>query len=72
MRTDRYRFTQWRVPGTDFLAEELYDHERDPGENVNRADDPEYGEQVERLRARLAAGWPGALRTAIQAAPDAR
>lgn len=72
MRTDRYRFTQWRVPGTDFLAEELYDHERDPGENLNLADHPEYAEQVERLRAQLAAGWPGALPTPIQAAPDAR
>lgn len=34
----------------------LYDHEKDPGENVNVADDPEYAEIVKDLAARLEAG----------------
>ncbi len=52
MRTDRYRFTEWRVPGTDFREYELYDHQKDPQENVNI---------VQRLRRQLQKGWRGAL-----------
>jgi len=57
MRTDRYRFVEWRVPGTDFRAWELYDHETDPGENVNLANHAERRELVESLRKQLHAGW---------------
>ena len=35
MRTDRYRYTEWSPNGKDGI--ELYDHETDPGENVNIA-----------------------------------
>jgi len=41
MRTDRYRFTEWRVPGKDFCKYELYDHLVEPKENVNIAKRPE-------------------------------
>ena len=61
MRTDRYRFTEWRVPGTDFHEYELYDHEADPDENVNLAKRSDYEEVVRRLTEQLRAGWEGAL-----------
>jgi arylsulfatase A-like enzyme len=38
MRTDRYRYTEWRsVATSQTLATELYDEQTDPDENVNRA-----------------------------------
>jgi len=60
MRTDRYRYTEWRVPGSDFLAVELYDHEKDPQENVNVAKRPENAALVKQLAAQLHAGWKAA------------
>ena len=40
LRTDRYRYTEWRdwKTGT-IVAQELYDHQTDPGENHNIASD---------------------------------
>ncbi|QDU50262.1 sulfatase [Gimesia panareensis] len=61
MRTDRYRFTEWLVPGTDFREYELYDHERDPEENVNLAVEPQYRPLLQQLKQQLHAGWRGAL-----------
>jgi arylsulfatase A-like enzyme len=61
MRTDRFRVVQWVVPGTDFQAYELYDHKTDPGENVNLANHTEYKLQVEKLKAKLKAGWRAAI-----------
>ena len=61
MRTNRYRFTEWRVSGTDFREYELYDHERDPEENVNLAVEPQYQPLIEQLKKQLHAGWRGAL-----------
>ncbi|MEM7010028.1 MAG: sulfatase, partial [Verrucomicrobiota bacterium] len=60
MRTDRYRFVEWTVPGTDFSEFELYDHENDPGENVNLANRPEFKSLVSDLRQQLQAGWKAA------------
>jgi len=40
---------------------ELYDHQRDPGENENLAGLPESATLVAELRERLVAGWRGAL-----------
>lgn len=38
LRTDRYRYTEWREFGSeDVLARELYDHEKDPDEMQNIA-----------------------------------
>lgn len=38
MRTDRYRYTEWRdFESNRLLARELYDHSRDPGETFNVA-----------------------------------
>ncbi len=61
MRTDRYRYTEWRPkkPGPP-LAIELYDHREDPEENANLAGRPEFKELVEKLAAQLKTGWQGA------------
>ncbi len=60
MRTDRYRLVAWTVPDTDFVEYELYDHDTDPGEQVNIANEPENAEIVKQLARQLQAGWQGA------------
>lgn len=62
MRTERYRFTEWLVPGKekDFRAIELYDHQSDPQENVNLANRPEHAALVKQLNEQLRAGWRAA------------
>lgn len=62
MRTDRYRYTEWihRKTG-EVVARELYDHEADPGENVNVAVLPENRGLVGKLSEMLHAGWRAAL-----------
>ena len=60
MRTDRFRFTVWvdKKDHTKVDAIELYDHEKDPQENVNVAKaNPEL---VNRLMAQWKQGWRGA------------
>lgn len=61
MRTDRYRFTEWRALNTDFREYELYDHTVDPKENVNVAGRPENAALVAQLIEQLHADWKGAL-----------
>ncbi len=61
MRTDRYRLTEWRVPGTDFGQYELYDHQTDPEENVNLADRESYGDVLQKLKTQLEQGWRACL-----------
>ena len=61
MRTDRYRFTEWLVPGTEFRAYELYDHRSDPEENVNLAGRTEHRQLIEDLKAKSYAGWKNAV-----------
>lgn len=61
MRTDRYRFTEWKANRTGFVEYELYDHLVDPQENANLARRPECAELVKRLATQLQAGWQGAL-----------
>ncbi len=42
MRTDRYRYTEWRsVKDGSIMARELYDHQADPRETVNLAGQPD-------------------------------
>ncbi len=61
IRTDRYRFTEWIVPGREdeWQAWELYDHETDPQENENLANLPEHAATVTALRKMLHEGWRG-------------
>jgi len=62
MRTDRYRYIEWRERFEGRLvAAELYDHESDPQENVNLASLPESSVLVEELSRRLGRGWKAAL-----------
>ncbi|MEI7676620.1 MAG: sulfatase [Bacteroidales bacterium] len=59
MRTDRYRFTYWmdkRHPEKP-LALELYDHEKDPNENVNIAMQPSEAKLVKQLTKQWKEGW---------------
>ncbi|MCA8999286.1 MAG: sulfatase [Planctomycetaceae bacterium] len=62
LRTDRYRYTQWRHPESGKLVgQELYDHENDPHETRNVAEEAEYEETVgtlERLFKFTAIGPP--------------
>jgi arylsulfatase A-like enzyme len=60
MRTDRYRFTRWQNKDGSAAAVELYDHQKDPKENVNVAGLPENAALVEKLTAQLQAGWKAA------------
>jgi len=57
MRTDRYRYTEWGRLNEKPVAVELYDHEKDPDENVNVAHLPENKELVAQLSAQLRKGW---------------
>jgi arylsulfatase A-like enzyme len=62
MRTDRYRYIEWRDWLDDSLiATELYDHAVDPQENINIAGASENAGLVQALAAQLKAGWPAAL-----------
>ncbi len=55
MRTDRYRYAEWRdVHDGHVVARELYDHEDDPAETVNLAGQPQHAKTMEKLAAQLA------------------
>jgi arylsulfatase A-like enzyme len=60
MRTDRWRYTEWRAEDSSVAARELYDHQNDPAENVNLANHPAQAERIRILSAQLNAGWPAA------------
>jgi len=63
MRTDRYRLTIWtdmRHPNSEPIAVELYDHQKDPDENVNIAGNPENAQLIKKLMTQLkmkASNW---------------
>jgi iduronate 2-sulfatase len=49
VKTDRYRYTQWRDKKGKVYARMLYDHTIDPVENVNIAESPQNKAVVEQL-----------------------
>jgi iduronate 2-sulfatase len=58
MRTEQFRYVEWRsVQDGRIVAQELYDHERDPHETVNLANDrvngADHKPELERLSAQL-------------------
>jgi arylsulfatase A-like enzyme len=60
MRTDRYRYVEWKNKKGEIVARELYDHKTDPQENENVADRPEHAKVIAELGAQMKAGWKGA------------
>lgn len=63
MRTERYRFTRWvrQDDQSKVDAIELYDHQNDPDENVNIANEPKNADLVAQLTAQWHKGWRGAV-----------
>ncbi len=61
IRTSGWRYTEWKDPEGKPMGAELYDEEKDPVENVNLADEPEYVTRREGLAGMLEAGWKAAL-----------
>jgi len=57
MRTDRWRFVEWRKAGAA-PVHELYDHREDPAENANVAGRPEHAGLLRELSGRLAERFP--------------
>ena len=63
MRTDRYRYVEWYTWVADkkekgeLIDRELFDHEQDPQENINVANNPENQELVETLSQELKKGF---------------
>jgi iduronate 2-sulfatase len=65
LRTSRHRYTEWVLfdrknfkPDWKYIiAQELYDHQVDPEENMNIADRSVMSETVRALSMQLRAGW---------------
>src|SRR5690606_33832469 len=71
MRTDRYRYVEWRDRKSGaVLGREVYDHQAEPQENTNvlGASGSEHAELVAELSAKLVREWPKARLPATAAA----
>jgi len=55
IRTERYLYTEWRNKKREVIARMLFDHEDDPRETKNLAEDAAYASLVEQLHEQLAA-----------------
>lgn len=56
--TQRFQYTEYREMDTDkLLSRMMYDHDRDPEENINVAELPEYADDVKKMEALLRKGW---------------
>ena len=50
MRTESFRYTKWvQVSSGEVLDQELFDHAKDPKENRNVIDDPQYAGSLPEL-----------------------
>jgi arylsulfatase A-like enzyme len=56
IRTDRFRFTEYTDGKGQFVSRMLYEHETDPGENVNTSEQETHGATVQRLTEQLHTG----------------
>ncbi len=63
VRTDRYRYVEWykwikedKTKGA-FITRELFDHNNDPDENVNIANDPDNRKVIEKMAKELKKGF---------------
>ena len=61
VRTSQWRYTEWAERGKEPAGVELYDHQTDPGENVNLAGRPDMKERVAELKRLLHGGYKAAL-----------
>lgn len=62
IRTDRYRLAKWwRVKDDKVVAYEMYDHQRDPLETNNLAEELRYKEILAELKRQLSLGWRHAV-----------
>jgi len=52
MRTERYRYTEWREV-SKIVARELYDYDKDPYETVNIASEPKNSKLIETLSKKM-------------------
>ncbi|MBX3420968.1 MAG: sulfatase [Pirellulaceae bacterium] len=68
LRTERWRLTLW---DDGQHGRELYDHQRDPRELHNVADDPNYAQQIQELTAQLRSAVETTLPTSGQM-PDVK
>lgn len=58
VRTDRYRYTAWvGVRSGKILAQELYDHKKDPIESTNLADNSDYSNDLKYHEKLRSLGW---------------
>jgi arylsulfatase A-like enzyme len=61
VRTDRYLYTEWRDGRGDRVARMLYDHHKDPKENINISENPDHQTRVLEMAELLQLGWRAAL-----------
>jgi arylsulfatase A-like enzyme len=61
MRTNRFRYTEWRAEGEPYKSVELYDYVDDPQETANIASRPENRSLVNGLSGMLQEGWRGSF-----------
>ena len=67
VRTARWRYNEW---DRGEQGRELYDYENDPFEYNNLADDPEYAEIQQEMKALMDAHWPEGSWTPVQEASN--
>ncbi len=62
VRTDRYRYVEWQEwESKKVVARELYDHDTDPHEMHNLANETEHAGTIGELSELLRRGWQSAL-----------
>ena len=57
VRTDRYLYTEWTDSDGKLISRMMYDHDADPGENVNISEEEQNAETVDELSRLLRKGW---------------
>ena len=57
IRTQRYRYTEWTDDKGNVTARMLYDHKRDPMENINVAEQIEHRDRAQSMSGLLKNGW---------------
>ena len=66
IRTDRYRYVEWRELDGSIKAQELYDHKNDPLESMSLVYDENYTGIMCKLMKQLREGWKSALPEGIE------